>query len=138
MEKDGFVVVEAAVLLPFASILILLLVYLCSYLYQGCYMMQAAYTAAFRGSRYPRKGEEYVQRQLDELLERAVLSFGPEEREVENSLLSVKVTLKKNTPFSGLGKAVPELLVTQKAFVRDAVTYIRGIRRLKESHDKYG
>ena len=34
-EADGYVVVEAAVLLPLASIFIVLLIGLCSYLYQG-------------------------------------------------------------------------------------------------------
>ena len=137
-DTDGYVVVEAAVLLPFASILILLLIYLCSYLYQGCYMMQAAYVAAFRGSRYPQKEEAYVQQQLDELLGKAALSFGTEKREVKVNLLSVQVSLKKDTPFSGLTNAVPGLAVTQKAAIRDAVSYIRGIRRIKESYDKYG
>ena len=46
-KTDGYVVVEAAVLLPLASIFIVLLIGLCSYLYQGCFLMQAAYTVAF-------------------------------------------------------------------------------------------
>ena len=51
-EADGYVVVEAAVLLPLASIFIVLLIGLCSYLYQGCFLMQAAYTVAFRRVRH--------------------------------------------------------------------------------------
>lgn len=49
-EADGYVVVEAVVLLPLASIFIVLLIGLCSYLYQGCFLMQAAYTVAFRSA----------------------------------------------------------------------------------------
>lgn len=137
-DRDGYVVVEAAVLLPFASLLILLLIYLCSYLYQGCFMTQTAYVAALRGSRYPRKGEEYVHRQLDELLENEVLSFGTEEREVDQGLLAVKVTLKKETPFSGLDSRFFCLTAVRKAAVRDAVSYIRGVRRVREAYEKYG
>ncbi len=135
-EDDGYVVVEAAYLLPLTAILILLLVYLCSYLYQGCFMMQAAYVSAFRGSRYPAEGEAYVQRQLDELLEREVLSFAKEERKVEKTPVFVQVTLQKNTPFSTLGNTVPQLCVKQKSIIRNAAAYIRGIRKLGEIYDQ--
>lgn len=135
--KDGYVVVEASVLLPFASILILLLVYLCSYLYQGCFMVQAAYRAAFRGSRYAVYGEAYVEKQLDELLEEEVLSFGPEERTVDTGLLSVSVSLKKDTPFQNFSRIVPKLTASWKVYVRDPVVYIRGMRGLKELKQAY-
>lgn len=46
-EADGYVVVEAAVLLPLASIFIVLLIGLCSYLYQGCFLMQAGIYSGF-------------------------------------------------------------------------------------------
>lgn len=130
-ERDGYVVVEAAVLLPFASILILMLIYLCSYLYQGCFMTQAAYVSAFRGSRYPAYGAAYVEAQLDELLEGEVLSFEPEEREVKAGVLTIQVTLKKNTPLSRINESFKPLTASWKAVVRDPVAYIRGIRRLK-------
>ena len=58
-EADGYVVVEAAVLLPLASIFIVLLIGLCSYLYQGCFLMQAAYTAAFRSAAQERPDADY-------------------------------------------------------------------------------
>lgn len=130
-EREGYVVVEATVLLPFVSILILLLVYLCSYLYQGCFMVQAAYIAAFRGSRYAAYGEEYVNRQLDEILAGEVLSFEEEAREVKAGLLSVQVTLKKNTPFAQIDSGILPLTASWKAAVRDPVAYIRGIRQAK-------
>lgn len=135
-KEDGYVVVEAAYLLPLTSILILMLVYLCSYLYQGCFMMQAAYIAAFRGSRYPVKGEAYVQKQLDELLEREVLSFEEEERGVEENPVFIQVTLQKNTPFSLWGNGIQKLYVKQKSLLRNAVGYIRGIRKLGEVYDQ--
>lgn len=127
-EKDGYVIVEATVLLPFVSILILLLVYLCSYLYQGCFMVQAAYISAFRGSRHAAYGKEYVGQQLDEILEGEVLSFGEETREITTGILSVQVTLKRETPFSRISDDIAGLEATWKVAVRDPVAYIRGIR----------
>lgn len=131
-ERDGYVLVEATVLLPLASILLLLLVYLCSYLYQGCFMVQAAYVSAFRGSRYAAYGENYVNKQLDEILAGEILSFEPETREVKTGLLSVQVTLKKNTPLSGINGKIPPLTASWKAAVRDPVLYIRGIRQVED------
>lgn len=136
-QRDGYVVVEAAVLLPFSSILILLLIYLGSYLYQGCFMTQAAYIAAFRGSRYASEGEGYVHSQLDELLKREVLSFGLEQREVEENSLWVEVKLCKETPFAAIMEAVPKLTAKGKSAVRDPVAYIRGMRRIKELGERY-
>lgn len=127
-EKDGYVVVEASFLLPFASILILLLVYLCSYLYQGCFMVQAAYRAAFRGSRYAGYGAEYVEKQLDEILKDEILSFEPEERTVNAGILSVSVSLEKDTPFQKFSRIVPKLETSWKVYVRDPAAYIRGLR----------
>ena len=63
-EADGYVVVEAAVLLPLASIFIVLLIGLCSYLYQGCFLMQAAYTVAFRSAAQERPDAGYADGQL--------------------------------------------------------------------------
>lgn len=131
-ERDGYVVIEAAVLLPLASILILLVVYLCSYLYQGCFMVQASYAAAFRGSRYPDYGEEYVHKQLDELLEGEILTFQKEKRTVKTGPLSVQVALEKETPFTWLGGKNGQLSASWTAAIRDPVAYIRGIRIVKE------
>lgn len=131
--RDGYVMVEAAVLLPFASVLFLLLVYLCSYLYQGCFMTQASYIAAFRGSRNAERGEAFIRQQLDEILEREIWSFAQEEREIEISLLSVQVSLEKKTPFSRLGNTVPDLVSSWRVAVRDPVVYIRGVRKIAQS-----
>lgn len=130
-ERDGYVIVEAAVLMPLASVLILLLVYLCSYLYQGCFMVQAAYVSAFRGSRYAARGEACVNEQLDEILSGEILSFEEEMREVDAGALTVRVTLKKNTPFSRIDGNIPALTASWKVAVRDPVAYIRGIRRVE-------
>lgn len=128
--RDGYVVVEASVLLPLTSVLILLLVYLCSYLYQSCFMVQAAYVSAFRGSRQEENRSGHVEAQLDEILALEVLSFEEETRKVDAGGFFVKVSLEKETPFSGLGDWVPKLSASARAAVRDPVSYIRGLRSL--------
>ena len=96
-EADGYVVVEAAVFLPLASIFIVLLIGLCSYLYQGCFLMQAAYTVAFRSAAQERPDAGYADGQLNQLLEGEVLSFGKEERQIKAGMLRVEVTLERET-----------------------------------------
>lgn len=132
--REGYVTVEAAVLLPFASVVILLLVWLSSYLYQGCFMVQASYASAFRGSRYAARGAEYVEKQLDGLLEGEVLSFEAESRRVDVGAFAVEVELEKNTPLSGIflgtKELVPGLHAKWKVMVRNPVSYIRAIRTI--------
>ena len=101
-EADGYVVVEAAVLLPLASIFIVLLIGLCSYLYQGCFLMQAAYTVAFRSAAQERPDAGYADGQLNQLLEGEILSFGKEERQIKVGMLRVEVTLERETPLARL------------------------------------
>ncbi len=99
-------------------------------------MAQAAYVAAFRGSRQESGREGYVQAQLDEILEGEVLSFGEERREVVTGMLSVSVSLQKNTPLSRLWGDGYSLLASQKSTVRNPVAYIRGIRALTGSEQE--
>ena len=123
-ESDGYVVVEAAVLLPLASIFIVLLIGLCSYLYQGCFLMQA--------------DGGYADGQLNQLLEGEILSFGKEERQIKAGMLRVEVTLERETPLARLAAVGDRgrLKVKQTAYVRNAAAYIRGIRRGKELGDE--
>lgn len=137
-KREGYVITEAAVLLPLASILILMLVYLCSYLYQGCFLTQAAYAAAFRGSRYPENGAEYVEYQLEELMNGQILSFGPEERTVEHSPFAVSVKLSRDTPFLKFGDRIPKLSASWKIRIRDPVAYIRSLKRIREGSEENG
>lgn len=131
-REEGHVTVEAAILMPTASIILLLLVYLSSYLYQGCFMTQAAYVAALRGSRHPQGGEAYVQEQLDEWMEGEVLSFGEEIRNISVNGLRVKVCLQRDTPLpSGNGQRL-KLSTNWQFPVRNPVAYIRGIRKIRE------
>ena len=137
-SADGYVVVEAAVLLPLASLIMVLLVWLGSYLYQSCFLSQAAYIAAFRGSRFPERGAGYVQRELEELMDGEVLRFSEESFRVDSGILSVTVVMIRETPFSRLGGTVRPLYVKRRAAVREAVPYIRGRRLLEGMQDTGG
>ena len=131
--EKGYLTVEAAFWLPGIALFLVLLVTLSSYLYQGCFMMQTAYLAAFRGSRIEAAGqrENYVYQQLEELLEREVLSFSEEEVKVSAGALAVTVSLRKSTPLYGPERGLLVLERTQKALCLDPVDCIRGIRFLK-------
>lgn len=130
-------VVEASFILPVASILILLTVWLCSYLYQSCYLVQAAYIAAFRASRQSASSESWIDGQLDELLAGQVLSFGTEEREIDAGTFSVSVRLVRDSVLPQVGESRTESTAFWRVAVRDPVTWIRGLRRGKELVEKY-
>ncbi|MFR6589262.1 MAG: hypothetical protein ACLURV_02645 [Gallintestinimicrobium sp.] len=137
-EADGYVVVEAAVLLPLASIFIVLLIGLCSYLYQGCFLMQAAYTAAFSECGTGTPGRRLCGWAVKSAVGGEVLSFGKEERQIKAGMLRVEVTLERETPLARLAAVGDRgrLKVKQTAYVRNAAAYIRGIRRGKELRDE--
>ena len=115
-----------------------LLIGLCSYLYQGCFLMQAAYTVAFRSAAQERPDAGYADGQLNQLLEGEVLSFGKEERQIKAGMLRVEVTLERETPLARLAAVGDRgrLKVKPTAYVRNAAAYIRGIRRGKELGDE--
>ena len=136
-KENGYMTVEAAFWVPGIVLLLFLLIGLCSYLYQGCFMMQAAYMAAFRGSRVEEAAvrDSYTREQLDELLEGQVFAFSEISREVEAGLQSVTVSIQRKPPFLG---SIGERLIlkrTQKALCIDPVDYIRGIRLLKNTKE---
>lgn len=137
-KEKGYVTVEAAVWLPAIALFLTVLIVLCSWLYQGCFMMQAAYLAAFRGSRIEnaarREGE--IQKQLDELMKWQVLGFNEMEDETESGSLAVTVTLRQETPIRGIDGEKLALESTRKALVLDPVAYIRGLQLLNGLGDE--
>ena len=134
-DRDGYMTAEAAFLLPAASILILLLVFLCSYLYQSCYMVQTAYIAAFRACREEAASESAVNEALDELLDGQALSFGTEQREIRVNLLGISVELKRDTPMPKIGGKDMKIIASWWIPKRNPAAYIRGLRTGKEMID---
>ena len=142
-SENGYLTAEAAFWLPGVAIFLVLLITLCSYLYQGCFMMQAAYLAAFRGSRTETGAgrESRTEEELTELMQyHQVLSFGETACEIETGALAVTVSLERETPFIGPDGRKLTLQRSQRALYLDPVSYIRGLRFLKgteeSDHDK--
>ena len=141
-SENGYLTAEAAFWLPGVAIFLVLLITLCSYLYQGCFMMQAAYLAAFRGSRAETGAgrESRTEEELAELMQYQVMSFGETVSEIEAGALAVTVSLERETPFTGPDGRRLTLQRSQRALYLDPVSYIRGLRFLKgteeSDHDK--
>lgn len=132
-KESGYMTVEAAFWLPAIALFLTALIMLCSWLYQGCFMMQAAYLAAFRGSRTENAAqrERETLNQLDELMERQVLSFAEAAEETEAGTLAVTVTLRRDTPLMGPDGEKLVLERTQQSLYLDPVAYIRGLQFLE-------
>lgn len=131
MKREwGYMTAEAAFWVPAVSLLLMLLIYLCSYLYQGCFLTQAAYVAAFRGSRQETMQQRQfcAKEQLESLFQREVLCFGEERREVKAGPVWVQVTLSRETPLVGPDGEPLLLKAQERALYRDPVAYIRGIQ----------
>ena len=138
MEKreNGYMTVEAAFWMPGIALFLIMLIILCSYLYQGCFLMQTAYLAAFRGSRVESGmlRQQETKGQLSELLPYQVVSFGETKQVVDAGPLAVTVTLERTTPLILSGERLL-LEKTQKAWCLDAVAYIRGLQFLQKEEE---
>ena len=134
-NEKGYMTVEAAFWMPAIALLLVMLITLCGYLYQGCFMMQMAYVAAFRGSRIENAAlrDSGTYEQLNTLEREAVLSFEETQKNVEAGALSVKVTLQKETPLLGPDGVKLAIERTQNALCLDPVAYIRGIQFLQKT-----
>jgi len=137
---DGYLTVEAAFWVPGIMFLLLALIWLGCYLYQGCFMTQAAYLAAFRGSQVQgqQAAENAALEQIGMLADRQVLSLGKLQQEAEADMWAVSVTLRQQIPFwtEAGERMIPEQ--TQKSLYLDPVGYIRGLERLEKLADKGG
>ena len=116
-------------MLPWASILILLLVF-CAAICIRMFSDTAAYVAAFRGSRYPERGEAYVESQLEELLEGEALRFEAEERTIRSGWLTSGFPAPEYAASIHWDPAPHRFWDIP---VRDPVSYIRGLRKLSET-----
>lgn len=132
-RENGYMTAEAAFWMPGIALFLIMLIVLCSYLYQGCFLMQAAYLAAFRGSRMENsvQRQQETKEQLSALLNYQAVSFGETQQRVEVGPLAVTVVLERETPLVVAGEQLI-LERTQKAWYLDAVAYIRGLRFLQK------
>lgn len=138
-KGNAYMTVEASLILPLAVMLCAFLIMLSFYLYAVCFLNQAAYIAAFRGSLYVHEGtgsrQAAAEAALEELLEQKILPVQNLEKEVSASAVSVRVVLRAEfaLPGTGILPVEPDLQIRaeKKALVRDAVCYIRLMRKLE-------
>ena len=137
---NGYMTIEASMLMPVVTILIVFMLYLGFYLYNVCLLQQTAYTAALRGSLLKKGSREqvrqYTQAQLKELIGERLLAISDLEQEVQVTLTKVNVSLTMSikVPFVHLVSEHVSLWNYQaKVSVKriDPVSIIRGIRKLE-------
>lgn len=143
-KRDGkvpaaaaYMTIEASLIIPVAVVLIAAVVSLTFYLYMLCYLNQAAYTAAFRGSRQELShNTDEVGRELELLLKGSLISTDDIEKNIEVSALSVHVKMDAKVPIPVPGlqllrDKVWVIHVDKRAVKRDPVFYIWNYQRIE-------
>lgn len=138
--ENGYMTLEASLLMPITAVLCGFLMILAFYLYTVAFLNQAAYIAALRGSlaRTERDRGAVASEELEKLLEERILPIRNLNKEVTSTGLEVKVTLEAEIalPFPGifpLENRVWHIRAEKHARIRDAVAFIRGMRMLSPS-----
>lgn len=135
-QEEGYMTVEASLVLPMILIVTLLVLLLTFYLYAVCFLNQAAYTAALRGSLVMDGTiEETANEELERLLQNRILNIQDIKSEVSVSALTVEVKLEADMllPVTGilsLTDPVWEIEVKKEAKIRNASGYIRMLRNM--------
>jgi len=134
--ENGYMTMEASFLIPMVLIIIALVMLLTFYLYSVCFLNQAAYIAALRGSLVmDGNALETTEKELSYLLENRLLRVGEISSEVTASAFSVKVRLEAETslPLTDIlpiRETVWEIEAMKEAKIRNAAAYIRLIRNM--------
>ena len=135
-QEEGYMTVEASLVLPMILIVTLLVLLLTFYLYAVCFLNQAAYTAALRGSLVMDGTiEETANEELERLLKNRILNIQDIKSEVSVSALTVEVKLEADMllPVTGilsLTDPVWKIEVKKEAKIRNASGYIRMLRNM--------
>lgn len=138
--REGYMTVEASLLMPLIVALIAALMILSFYMYMVCFLNQTAYKAAFRGSCVPEEDagrrKTVTAGELDRLLEERILPVGNPEKEIHVSGTAVEVILRARLELPvpgiwGTEKVVWSVTADKKAQIRDAPAFIRGVRKLR-------
>lgn len=137
-EKRAYMTVEAALIVPMVVGGIIFILYLGFYLYNVCAVKQAAYIAALRGSQMKKASDDevemYVEQQLEQLLEKQLLTLNNWEKDINVSVWRVKVQITSDIkmPFSGLLSSITDIWkIEGKAEANriNPVEIIRGVRK---------
>lgn len=133
----GYLSIEASLIMPMIILLFVFIIYFTCYLYNLCLIKQIAYVAALRGSQILNGSDaqikEYVEEELEELLEKPLVYVSELEKSVNVSSNKVRVELsgKMNIAFYQMQfvkKNQWEIYGVGSANRVDPVTFIRNIR----------
>lgn len=139
-RSNGYMTLEASLLMPMTAMLCGFLMLLSFYLYTVTFLNQAAYIAALRGSlaRAGRDRGTVASEEMERILEESVLPVRNLKKEVTATGLEVKVTLEVeiSLPFPEifpLENRVWQIRAEKRVRIRSAVAFIRGMRMLSSS-----
>ena len=138
-EEQAYMTVEASLVLPTVIGGIIFILYLGIFLYNYCTINQTAYIAALRGSQIKNVStdeiDNYVKKQIDELLFQNILAREEVKKEVRTSIgkVTVKMSTDVNIPFSDLLSAkihIWEIKTEGYANRVNPIEIIRGVRKI--------
>ena len=138
-EEQAYMTVEASLVLPTIIGGIIFILYLGIFLYNYCTINQTAYIAALRGSQIKNVStdemDNYVKKQIDELLFQNILAREEVKKEVSTSIgkVTVKMSTDVNIPFSDLLSAkihIWEIKTEGYANRVNPIEIIRGVRKI--------
>lgn len=133
--ETAYMTLEACLIVPLAVILIACLMILAFYLYTVSFLNQAAYLSAFRASLEDTGRADIARQEVEALLEEGLIPFQNLEKEVSASLTVVTVRIEAEFTVPGAG-ILPvwdgkwKIEAKKKAQIRDAVAFIRALRRI--------
>lgn len=138
-EEQAYMTVEASLVLPTIIGGVIFILYLGIFLYNYCTINQTAYIAALRGSQIKNVStdeiDNYVKKQIDELLFQNILAREEVKKEVSTSIgkVTVKMSTDVNIPFSDLLSAkihIWEIKTEGYANRVNPIEIIRGVRKI--------
>jgi len=138
-EEQAYMTVEASLVLPTVIGGIIFILYLGIFLYNYCTINQTAYIAALRGSQIKNVStdeiDNYVKKQIDELLFQNILAREEVKKEVRTSIgkVTVKMSTDVNIPFTDLLSAkihIWEIETEGYANRVNPIEIIRGVRKI--------
>lgn len=141
-EKSAYMTVEASLVIPLIWGGIIFVLYIGFYLYNFVTVKQVAYIAALRGSQM--KGvssieiENFVEKQVDELLLGQILAKESIKKEVEvfTGSIRVKIYTSVKIPFAGLLSITDNFWeIRGESWVNrtEPIEIIRGVRKINGS-----
>lgn len=141
-KEDGYLTVEAALVVPFVMGGIIFTMYLCFYLYHAGILTQISHIAALRGSGLTNASEKeikaFVEEETKELLKQKVLIRQEIKQDIKISLSRIQVNLAMEMAMPimeeiPLVKRLWTIKREAEATRINPVKIIRGVRKINEN-----